>query len=628
MNRFRTIILVFTLAGAYLSGNAQEALWQLDLEKEVEWNKITDVGILLIGSSDMILYGVDSRNGEILWKTDIMKGAKGVKGADGKKQEVNSLFEQFLRVLQDDEVPEISDYIEIKYTDNAAFKNYAIINLQTGEEIISPRQAGMPLTKLFGKEMPTFNFYGTGYLVGQKAVIISASWIDYNQKGNPEIAITKLVDLPSAKIRWESTEIATNVIPIEDTEGNLVMGGNKIVARLNSKTGATMWKFEVTEKKQTFESFDVSLDLTKAYFFEKVKKSGQLTALDLNTGGKIWTTEVKLKVVPQMFAISDGVVIVDDKFFTLFDLNTGETKWQTKKATGIVVDLGEPGIAVAARGTRLMLLDRNTGAIKWDERVKGIGIDRIAAKGIMYSDVKGRIGIITYEGEKVWDKRGLLPPPEVRYQPEFTKELIYAEGNLYEVDLVAGEYKVLKDNIDKEFTEDELPTSIELLEGGYLLAASNNLMMLETDGSVRWHKSWNIPEMSVAAKIAWRTAQIIAAAAAASASYNAQNAGWGSEAKYYESQAASWSNTADIAGANASQKFTATKSKGNIQVILAVIGDGGQKKGAGLVKVDKRSGEEQGSLILGDKEPVYDYDPISGQVFYKSDKKQLLSYSF
>jgi outer membrane protein assembly factor BamB len=557
-----------------------------------------------------------------------MKGARGIKGADGKKQEVGILFDTYLKVPEDEEMPEISDYVEIKYTDMLTYKNYAIINIQTGQEVISPRQAEMPVTKFMGKEMPTFNYNGTSYLPALRAAIISGSWIDYTDKENPDRFLTKLVDLPSGKIRWQSDVIALDVLPIVGGDGNLLMGGTSKIAKLDAKKGSVIWEFNVTEKKQKFESFDVSLDLTAGYFFERVKKSGQLSAIDLQTGGKIWSSEMNLKVVPEMFAIKAGVVVVDDKFFTLYDLKTGAQKWQAKKATGIVVDLGEPGIAVAARGVMLMLLDQQTGAVKWDERIKGIGIDRIAAPGIMYTDEKGKIGLITYDGQKVWDKKGMLPAPEVRYQPEFTRELVYAAGSLYEVDLMAGEYKVLKSGIDKEFTEDEVPTSIELLEGGYLLSAANNLMMLEKDGSVRWHKSWNIPEMSMAAKIALRTLQVATAMAVAGAQYSSTQTTSFSESKYYQQQAENWSAASDQAGAKAGQKFTATKSKGNIQIILAVVGAGGQTKGSGLVKVDKRTGEELGVMQLGNREPIYDYDPVSGQVFYKADKKQIISYNF
>ena len=637
MKTITTKLTIFLVVFLTTYSYSQEALWQLDFEKEVEWTKITDSGILLAGASDMTLFGIDSRDGNVLWENNIMRGAKGIKGADGKKQEQSALFDQYLRVLEDPNVPELSDYVEIKYTDNISFKNYAIINIHTGEEVISPRKADMPVTKFFGKEMPTFNYNGTGFISDLNAVIISAEWQDMAAKGKPEYSLTKFVELPSGKILWESDKIAVNALPIVGFDGNLIMGGKRKIAKMDSKTGNIMWLFETTEKKQTFEGLDVSLDLTTGYFFEKVKNSGQLTALDLGTGNKYWTNDIKLKTVPQMFSMSYGVVVVDEKFFTLYDSNTGEVKWQTKKATGIVVDLGDKGIAVGARGKRLLLLNKTDGSIIWDEKVKGIGIDKIVAKGIMYTDEKGRLGIITYDGEKVWEGKGMLPVPSIRYQPSFGIELMYADGTLYEVDLQEGTYKVLQSKIDKGFKDDQVPEFLELQEGGYLMSSSNNLLMLEPDGNIRWQKHWKAPGMSLAAKIALRTLQA-ASYAAAAANAAASSASRGRyqnsyltyetvQSKMYAEQAAAWAAAGTAAGAEARKKFTATKTKGNFLIILTLVGEGGQKNASGLLKVDKRTGEEVASIVLGDKEPIYDYDPVSGQVFFKSSKKQIISYS-
>ena len=98
--------------------------------------------------------------------------------------------------------------------------------------------------------------------------------------------------------------------------------------------------------------------------------------------------------------------------------------------------------------------------------------------------------------------------------------------------------------------------------------------------------------------------------------------------KMYAQQAEEWEDIGNQIGAEASKKFTATKDKGDIKVILSLVGEGGQKNASGLVKVDKKSGDELGSIQLSDKEPVYDFDPISGQVFHKASKKQIISYSF
>lgn len=280
-----------------------------------------------------------------------------------------------------------------------------------------------------------------------------------------------------------------------------------------------------------------------------------------------------------------------------------------------------------AKEKQLKLLDRNTGETIWDEKVKGINIDQVCAKGIMYSDVKGRLGIITYDGEKVWDKKGMLEVPSVRFKPDYTKELMYIEGTLYEVDLGEGDYRVLMDKIDNKFEEKEVPDKIEFIEGGYLLSSASNLLMLETNGSQRFHKYWDAPEMSLAAKIYQRTIQGLSYAMAASNSYNAQYGSSGMS-KFYQNQADSFNAAGDKAGEDARKRFTATKSKGNLQVVLAIVGEGGQGKASGFVKVDKRTGEDLATMQIGDKAPVYDYDPVSGQVFLKESKKEIISYLF
>jgi len=631
MKTINTLLISMALLLVTKQSKAQEALWQLDFEKEVEWSKITESGILLIGTTDMMLMGVDSRNGEKLWESDIMKGARGIKGADGKKQKESVLFDTYVRVMESEEYPEMNDYIGIKYTDYVSFKNFAVINMVTGEEIMSPRKADMPVVKFLGKEIPTFNYNGTGYFPEIKGAIISATWQDFNQKGNPWISITKLIDLPSGKLRWETYKIAVDARPIVTADGNILMGGKNKIAKLNAANGEIMWEFNTTDKKQTFESIDVSLDLATGYFFEKVKNNGQLTALNLEEGKRDWTIDVKLKVVPQMFAIRDGVVVVDDKNFTLYDLASGKMKWQSKKVSGIVIDLGEFGIAVVAKEKQLKLLNRETGETIWDEKVKGINIDQVCGKGIMYSDSKGRLGLITYDGQKVWDKKGMLEVPSVRFKPDYSKELMYIEGTLYEVDLVEGDYKILVDKIDNKFKEKEVPDKIEALEGGYLVSSASNLMMLEPDGALRFHKYWDAPEMSLVAKIALRAAQALSYAAAvsnsAAAGYaNTYGSNW--QSKFYQDQADTFGAAGDQAGEDAKKRFTATKSKGNIQVVLAIVGEGGQGKASGFVKVDKRTGEELANMVIGDKEPVYDFDNISGQVFLKASKKQIISYVF
>lgn len=628
--KLNLLLLAILMSGVTFG---QDALWQLDFDKEIVWNQNTDTGILLVGTNDFKLHGVDSRDGNKLWTSDILNGAKQVRGADGKKIDAATAFKDHVNILEDPDYPEISDFLEVKYTDGTVYKNYGLINMHTGEEVMSPRKAEMPIMKMLGKEMITFNYKGTGYIPELRMVIISASWQDYTQKGAPWMNVTKMVELPSAKVIWTNNEVAVDGFPFVMENGDIVLPGKTKLARMEAKTGKVKWNIAPSEKNQTYESFDLSLDLTTGYFFEKKRNSGALLAVDMASGAKKWEQEMKLKTVPTMSAMGYGVVVIDDKNFTLYDLASGSEKWSAKKIDGYVIDLGNKGIAATSKGKQLLLLDKETGSVIWDQKIKGIQIDQIAANGIMYSDIKGRLGFIQYDGQLIWDKKGMLEVPTLRYKPEFTKELMYIDGDLYEVDLMTGDYSVLKSKLDKDFEgEGGAPSSIELVDGGYLISDDQNLVMLETDGSVRFKKYWEAPGLSMAAKIALRVGQAAAIAMAASAAVESSRhkSPYGGDTYYskmYAQQAEDFAAIAGMAGAATKQKFSATVTKGNVRMILTRVGEGGQGKSSGLMKVDKRTGEELGTLLLGDKKPIYDYDPVSGQVFFKADNKQIISYS-
>lgn len=629
---YQQMTIVLSMLLIVSTSNAQDALWQLDFEKGVAWNKITESGILLVGTSDRTIHGVDSRDGNILWSNDIMRGSGSLRGADGKKLEDAQAFDKFVNVLEDPDYPEIGDFMEIKFSDNVAVANYAVINIQTGEEVMSPEKANMPVTKFLGKQRATFNFNGTTYIPELRMVLISASWIDIMAKGQPEYNLTKMVSLPDGKVIWETDEIAVDGYPYVTSNGDIIMPGKKKIARMDPKTGDIKWSFEVEDKKQTFESFDLSLDLATGYFFEKKNNKGALVAHDMATGARLWEADMKLKDVPQMNAMGYGVVTVDSKNFTLYDAANGSIKWEKKKLNGYTVDLGDMGILVTAKEKFLALLDKNTGDEIWEEKISGINIDQVVGRGIMYSDARGRLGLISYEGEKVWDKKGMLEVPTMRYRPTFNTELLYIDGDLFEVDLQEGDYRLMIEKMEKKvFESDEGPSDIEYVAGGYLFSNTNELVMLDTDGGIAWQKYWEPPGLSLAAKIALRAGQVamVAMAAGAEAKSQANKSPYGGDTYYskmYAEQAAGFLAANSALGAEARKKFSASVTKGDDMLLLTRVGEGGQGKSSGLIKVDKRTGDELGSLLLGDKKPTYDYDALTSTVFFKSDNKQIICY--
>jgi outer membrane protein assembly factor BamB len=621
------LFLIMLMAWAIgIESFAQEPAWKLSLEKGVEWTKYTPNKILLVGSSDWGLHGVDASTGKLLWSNDdLYNSAKAIKGPDGKKV---GYTPDLIRVLEDPTDPKISDFAIVKYTDDILVKNFVVINIRTGELVINPKMAGMPVVKIVGPEQATFNYYGSDYIPELKGVVLTASYVDMYKAGKPYTQITKFIDLETGKLAWESDQFSSIFLPVVTEDNQLLFIGEKTSAKINAKTGEPFWTFEVADKKNNFEAFDANIHLTEGYFYQKKGNQGVVTAVDLASGKALWEKPLSSKDAPVLTAENFGVIVADEKNFTLMEAETGNTKWSAKKLSGIVVDLGKDyGIAVGEKDKYLTVLDKNTGVEKWSQKIKGIKIDQLTGAGIMYLDEEGSIGLFGFDGSPVWDKKDLIQGPGVlRAKPSLDQEVFYADGKVYHVNLATGQKKVIMDKV--EFGEKETPDNLEFTGSNFVLSSSQNMLGFDENGSILYQDHWASPKISLAGRIALRTAQVAMVAMASAAAYQ-QGATQGSSlapssiSKQYGHQREFFEDMNSAFGQVANQRFKASSSKGVYSFILTDVGEG-----VGLVKVDKVSGKEQGKIVLNDKEPVYDSDPENGMIFYKPTKKEVFGYIF
>ncbi|WP_339751287.1 PQQ-binding-like beta-propeller repeat protein [Algoriphagus aquimarinus] len=625
--------LVLILA-AVTSSFAQEPAWKVTLDKGVEWTRYTPNKILLIGSSDWGLHGVDATNGKLLWSNeDLYNSAKAIKGADGKNQKYT---EALIQVLTDDSDPKVSDFAVIKYTDWVSVKNFVVLNLRTGEVVTSPAKAGFPTQKVLtslkamGSETATFNYEGSAYIPELKAVMVSGTWIDIKAQGTPSYQLTKLIDLESGKELWANDQVNANFEPLITEDGNLFLLGDNIASKVDAKTGKVLWSYAVAEKKNTFQSFGANLNVTDGYIYQKKGSNGLLTALDLNSGNVKWEKELSSKDAPMLSAEHYGVIAADEKNFTLFDSESGEVKWTAKKLDGVVVDMGgEHGIAVGEKGKYLTVLDKHTGEEKWSEKIKGIEIDQLTGAGIMYRNEDGSIGLFDFDGKPIWDGKNMIKGETVlRAKPSMIEEIFYANGKIYNVDLITGEKRVIIDDI--KFKEKETPDQLEYTGTNFVLSSSQNMLGFDDSGRVLYQGHWPSPKISLAGRIALRTVQVaalamtVASSAAAGANHNTySNVSYNKYGEDYKRQADFYSGIADGMAAAAGKRFKATISRGTNSFILTDVGDGN-----GLVRVDKVSGKSTGEIKLNDKEPTFDSDPENGMIFYKPSKKEVHGYVF
>ncbi len=615
--------IVFLAAGS--SAFSQEPQWKVSLDKGVEWTRYTPNKILLVGSSDWGLHGVDAVTGKLLWSNeDLYNSAKALKGPDGKKV---GYTPDLIRVLEDPQDPRVSDYAIVKYTDNILVKNFVLINIRTGELIMNPKMAGMPVVKIVGPEQATFNYYGSDYIPELKGVVITAGWEDFSTAGKPFMQITKFIDLETGKVAWESDRFSSKLLPVVTEDNHLLFIGDKTSAKINAKTGEPFWTFEVSEKKNSFEAFDANIRLTEGYFYQKKGSQGVVSAVDLKSGKVLWEKPLSTKDAPVLTAEDFGVIVADEKNFTLMEAANGNTKWTAKKLSGIVVDLGrDHGIAVGERDKYLTVLDKNTGEEKWSKKVKGIRIDQLTGAGIMYSDEEGNIGLFGFDGEPVWSSKDMIKGPALRAKPSLDQEFFYSDEKVYRVNLVNGDKKVILDKV--EFKEKETPDNLEFTGSNFVLSSSQNMIGFDENGTILYQGHWASPKISLAGRIAMRTMQVAMVAMASAAAYQ-QGATQGSAfapsaiSKEYGRQREFFEDMAGAFGQVANQRFKATKHRGVFSFILTDVGEG-----VGLVKVDKVSGKEVGKIVLNDKEPVFDSDPENGMIFYKPSKKDVHGYIF
>jgi outer membrane protein assembly factor BamB len=619
-------LALLILLGTRTLAFAQEPQWKLTLEKGVEWTKYTPNKILLVGSTDWGLHGVDAATGKLLWSNeDLYNSAKALKGPDGKKLGYTA---DLIQVLEDPNDPKISDFALVKYTDNIMVKNFVVINIRTGEVVISPKMAGMPVVKVIGPEVATFNYDGSGYIPELKGILITASFVDMYQAGKPYVQISKFINLETGKIAWESDQFSSIFLPVVTDDNNLLFIGEKTSAKINAKTGAPIWTFEVADKKNNFEAFDANIRLTEGYFYQKKGNQGVVSAVELGSGKVLWEKPLATKDAPILKAENFGVIVADEKNFTLMEAANGNTKWTAKKLSGIVVDLGKDrGIAVGEKDKYLTVLDKNTGAEKWSQKIKGIQIDQMTGAGIMYRDEEGSIGLIDFDGNLKWGSKEMIKGPGVlRAKASLDKEFFYSDEKVYAVNLVTGEKKVIVDKV--EFGEKETPDFLEFTGSNFVLSSSQNMMGFDESGRVLFQQHWASPKISLAGRIALRTLQVAMVAMAAA---NAYAEGYTTGAMGYQSsisrqygiQREFFEDMSGAFGQAANQRFKASISRGVYNFILTDVGEG-----VGLVKVDKISGKEVGKIVLNDKEPVYDSDPENGMIFYKPTKKEVYGYTF
>lgn len=428
-------------------------------------------------------------------------------------------------------------------------------------------------------------------------------------------------------------------------DGGVILPTFKGVYRIDMNTGAESW---IVDLKNV--AYVISAEDGKSMYAVQGKGKNHVIHKISASGAQMWGEGSKLKGVVTNFEITPkGLAIVSDvadsgkkglgklasakaqSNISFLSSSTGADLWEKAPKTkgyvqhfyimddGILFGIGEGGInKISFEGTPLFKKPLKTG--------ENIHTMALTKQGMIYITDSDADIINLDNGESIWNK-------PIKYKRAKAVTSLYDEGHgrylistgdeMIAIDEQSGDISTLA---TYDFEGKENPSSFEVRDKGLLLSSDQNVMMLDFDGSEKFHEYYRAPGKSAFAIVALSALALASTAAMADASFQA-----GANKNYlgqYNQYGAQKQREADAFAAIATasfnemaKRFNATAATENAQFILTKLDDG-----VGLVKVNKDSGLVEKEIILKDKKPTYEVDELGGYLYYLAKGNTIYSY--
>ncbi len=428
-------------------------------------------------------------------------------------------------------------------------------------------------------------------------------------------------------------------------DGGVILPTYKGVYRINMTTGAESWVADI--KNVAF--VQAAEDGKSIYAFAGKGKNHVVHKIS-SSGGKMWSEGKKLKghvsnfeITPKGLAVVSNVASSGKKGLaklaaakaqsniSFLSANTGDDLWEKAPKTkgyvqhfyimddGILFGVQEGGInKVSYDGKPLFKKPLKTG--------ENIHTMALTKQGVIYITNSDANIINISTGESIWSKPIKYKRAKAvtsTYDEAHKRYLISTGGEMISINEDSGDISTLA---SYKFDEKENPSSLQVRDGGLFLSSDQNLMMLDFDGSEKFHEYYKSPGKSTFAKIALGALAVASTAVAVDAAGRA-----GANKNYlgqYNRYGAQMKHTSDAFAAigtasfnEMARRFKATAATQNAQFILTKLDDG-----VGLVKVNKDTGKVDKEIVLKDKKPVYEVDEFGGYLYYKAAGSIIYSY--
>ncbi|RBA29429.1 outer membrane protein assembly factor BamB family protein [Flavobacterium tibetense] len=426
----------------------------------------------------------------------------------------------------------------------------------------------------------------------------------------------------------------------------LLVPTTKNLIQINTQTGKIDW----TTKTDDITWVVADESGTEIYCFEE-RPNGDTKIFKVSNKGEIlWKEGQKLKgrvvnfqILPQGLAVvsnvdnsgKSGIAKIassaSESKIMMLSAKDGEDLWEKAPKTkgyvqhfyvmedGILFGIQEGGInKISFGGTPLFKKPLKTG--------ENIHTMAMTPKGMIYITDSDANIIDLKTGESIWNKPIQYKKAKAvssTYDKKNKRYLISTGEEMIAIDENSGDVSTLA---SYKFNEKEVPGSLTSRDGGLLLTSSQNIMMLNFDGSQKFHEYYKSPGKSTAGKIFAGVMGVASVAVASSAALTAgaNKNSLGDYNSYGERAKIVQDGFSDIASASfteMSKRFKATSATENYQYILTML-----DSGVGLVKINKDNGSKEKEVLLKDKKPEYEVDEIGGMLYYQKDGSTIYAF--
>ncbi|MFD1615533.1 outer membrane protein assembly factor BamB family protein [Gelatiniphilus marinus] len=512
-------------------------------------------------------------------------------------------------------------------------------------------------TVIFNSETDNWNqIYTCNVILPENKLIVSGIQKegDKFEKMTPKVAV---YDLSTRKLDYSffldkpgrvgvAKDFSVTGVPLLLNDFLIIPTAQGLIAK--SHTGKDLWSTKIKGINWMVSNKTES----EIYGFETTTngKNTRIHKIGKN-GAELWQDDRKVKgnvsnfeILPQGLAVvsdvtggSGALAAKSESKITMFSASTGEDLWEKAPKTkgfvqhfyvqddGILFGIQQGGInKISFDGKTLFRKPLKTG--------ENIMVMAESPQGLLYITGEDANIVNLKTGEAVW-KKPLKYKNSVAVASTFdsakNRYLIAADKTVFAIDAKSGEVTELA---DLDFDEKEAANTIQIRGGNVFLSASQNMMLLDSNGKKVYHEYHKSPGKSGFMKIVGgvvAAASLVATVSTAAAGANKTGYGSSNNLRNYndygkEAKRASdmFASIADASFKMMSERFKATSATKDAQFILTKL-----DSGVGLVKVNKDTGKVDKEILLKDKKPEYKVDEFGGYLYYKANDKSIYAYS-